>query len=222
MTAFATIAGAFVLQGRLALPRRGAWHATLVLDTDQPPAGAVTFTTDEGAVSWRGAVVPGRARETFGRVEVLVVGGAGGLGAELAPKAYRNVSARSVLADLLTAAGETLSEASDAALLATRFPTWTRFAGPAGTGLATVCEAIEGGWRVGLDGAVVISSNAAAGVATKTKGVRLADSPAEAWARYALERLDLEPGQLLEGRRVGRIEHTLEAGSIRSEVWFDG
>jgi hypothetical protein len=222
MPAFATLADLSVLRGSLVLPRRGAWHATLALDATAPPAGAVTLTTDDGAVRYQGSIIPGRAREVFGRVEVLVVGGAGGLGAQLAPKSYRNVSARSVLVDLLTAAGETLSGASDASLLTARFTTWTRLAGPAGTALGAVCEAIGGTWRVGLDGAVLLTSATAAGSVTKTKGLRLDDDPAEASALYALDRLDVEPGQLLDGRRVSRLEHKITAGSIRSRVWFDG
>jgi hypothetical protein len=85
MPAFATLAGLSVLRGALVLPRRGVWHATLTLDAAIPPAGAVTLATDDGMVLYQGAVVPGRAREVYGRVEALVVGGAGRLGAELPP-----------------------------------------------------------------------------------------------------------------------------------------
>jgi hypothetical protein len=69
---------------------------------------------------------------------------------------------------------------------------------------------------------VQITSATAGGVETKTKGLKLDDDPVEASALYALERLDVQPGQLLDGRRLNRLEHSFEAGRIRSRVWFDG
>jgi hypothetical protein len=220
MPAFATLAGASVLAASLVLPRRGAWHATLTLDTDVPPSGAVTLATDEGAALYQGSVV--RAREVYGRVEALVVGGKGGLAKQLPPRRYLSVPARLVLVDLLTEAGEALSGASDASVLATQLGGWTRLAGTAGDALARLCEALGASWRVGLDGSVRLFAQSAPGEATTTKGLKLDDAPGEASALYALDRLDLEPGQLLDGRRVNRLEHTISAGSIRSKVWFDG
>lgn len=220
MTAFATLNATPVLRGTLTLPRRGAWSALLVLDTDTAPSGAAALVTDEGATSYQGTIV--RAREVYGRVEVLVVGGAGKLAAQLAPKHYTSVSARLIWADLLTDAGEASSAASDSSLLATQLPGWTRLAGAAGDAMARLCATLGATWRVGLDGQVRLTA-AGASQAVKRKGDQQLDAaPADATAVYSLAALDLEPGQLLDGRRVSQLLHELDAGRIRSKVWFDG
>lgn len=220
MTAFATLDGVPVLRGTLALPRRGAWSASLVLDTDTPPTGAVTLVTDEGAVTYRGTVV--RAREVYGRVEVLLVGGAGRLATVLPPRRYLTTPARLVWQDLLSEAGEAASATSDATLLATQLPSWTRLRGQAGDALARLGAALGAAWRVRLDGTVQLTA-AEASEATSRQGDQQLDAqPADASALYALARLDLEPGQLLDGRRVSHLVHEIDAGSIRSKVWFDG
>lgn len=220
MTAFATLNDTPVLRGTLTLPRRGAWSASLVLDTDTAPSGAAALVTDEGATSYQGTIV--RAREVYGRVEVLVVGGAGKLATQLAPKHYTSVSARLVWADLLTDAGEASSAASDASLLATQLTGWTRLAGAAGDAMARLCATLGATWRVGLDGQVRLTA-AGASQAVKRQGDQQLDAaPADATAVYSLAALDLEPGQLLDGRRVSQLLHELDAGRIRSKVWFDG
>ena len=220
MTAFATLAGVPVLRGSVSLPRRGAWSALLVLDTDQPPTGAASLVTDEGAVTYRGTVV--RAREAYGRVEALVAGGAGKLAAQLTPRRYTAVSAKMVWADVLTDAGETASAASDASLLATQLAGWTRLAGPAGDALARLTASLRASWRVGIDGQVRLAAVGASEATKRSGDEKLGDCPADASATYSLARLDLEPGQLLDGRRVSQLVHEIDAGRIRSKVWFDG
>lgn len=220
MTAFATLNDVPVLRGALTLPRFGAWSALLVLDTDTAPSGATALVTDEGATSYQGTIV--RAREVYGRVEVLVVGGAGKLATQLAPKHYISVSARLVWADLLTDAGEASSAASDTSLLATQLTGWTRLAGPAGDAMTRLCTQLGASWRVSLDGQVRLTATSAS-QAVKRKGDQQLDAaPADAAAVYSLAALDLEPGQLLDGRRVSQVLHELDAGRIRSKVWFDG
>lgn len=220
MSAFASVNETPVLSGSIVLPRSGAWTAWLTLDTDTPPTGVVTLTTDGGAVTYRGTVA--RSGETYGRVEVLLVGGAGRLPVTLAPKRYLSVSARLVWADILTDAGEVSSAASDASLLSRQLVGWTRTRAAAGTAMQVLADAIGGVWRIGLDGTVRIE---AAGTTVTTKrgsDERLALCPADASAVYALAALDLEPGQTLDGRRVSRLVHEITAESIRSKVWFDG
>jgi hypothetical protein len=220
MTSFATVNDVPVLSGSIVLPRSGAWSASLTLDTDSAPSGSVTLATDEGETVYRGTVV--RAAEVFGRVEVLLVGGAGGLATTLAPKRYLGVTVRLAWQAILTDAGETGSTASDEAILGRQLVGWTRLRETAGTCLQQLAAHVGAVWRIGLDGTVRLSTAGATETVKRSGDLLLDSCPADASALYALAALDLEPGQTLDGRRVSRLAHDIRAGSIRSKVWFDG
>jgi len=217
MTSFAALSGAPVLSGSVLLPFAGAWVAGLVLDAGAPPTGAVTLTLDEGGVTLAGTLI--RARETFGRVEVLVVGGAGGLWREVEGRHYRSVTASLVWQAVLAECGEAPSAASASALLGKQLAGWTRMRGKASDALQRLTDAIGGIWRVQLDGTVRLLDPAAteAGVG---RGTKVLDCPADASAIWALDAHTLTPGQLLDGRRVRDLEHLIHEGTLRTRVWY--
>lgn len=217
MPAFATLQGAPVVRGVVSLPRRGAWTARLVVDAEQAPSGLVTFTTNEGTVTFTGSVVRGAA--VYGRVEVLLVGGRLGLALDLPPQAYRSISARLVIEALLGAVGEELAPASDAELLAQLLPNWTRQLGPASRSLDRLCAALGASWRINRAGQVLVTS-AAVALASSSVGQRLDEAPGEAFRVYTLERLDLEPGTTFDAQMVTHVEHDITPERIRSRVWI--
>ena len=220
MPAFASLNGSTVIEGTISLPRSGAWTARLVLDAEAAPTGPVTLATDEGVVLFQGAVVPRRGGvAASGRVEVLLVGGARGLGKQLAPRAYRSLPAHLVLEDLAREAGETIAPSSDADLLGQQLPHWSRLGGSMSRGLDRLVSALGGSWRVNRAGQLLVTTAGAASPST-SKGDRLDDAPGEAFALYSLEQLDLEPGTTLDGQVVAEVEHEISADRIRSRVWF--
>lgn len=219
MPAFASLNGSTVVRGVIALPRRGAWTARLMLDAEAMPTGPLTLTTNEGQVSYQGALVPRRGAPVAGRVELLMVGGAGGLATPLPPKAYRSLPARLVLDDLARGAGETIDPASDAALLARQLPHWVRLAGTMSRGLEQLVSHLGGRWRVTRAGQLLVVGPDAA-PPSGSKGQRLDEAPGEAFALYALERLDLEPGTTFDDRVVEQVEHEISPDRIRTRVWF--
>lgn len=214
---FAALNDAAALSGSVVLPFAGAWHAQLTLDTQTPPAGAVTLALDEGAVTLRGTVV--RARETFGRVEVLLVGGAGGLWAQVAGRHYRSTPASLIWGAILSECGEVASGASWATPLASQLAQWTRIRSSGADALTRLTDALGGVWRVDLDGTVrLVDPSATSGGAVT--GTQVEDCPGEASALWALDTHTLTPGQLLAGRRVRDLEHQIAPQSIRTRVWY--
>jgi hypothetical protein len=147
------------------------------------------------------------------------VGGRQGLGQELPARVYRSIPARLVLDALLAECGETLAPASDADLLAVQLPHWTRLAGPASQGLDQLARALGAGWRIDRAGQVLLSALGSA-PASRSKGERLDDAPGEGYRVYALDQLDLEPGQTFDALPVAEVEHEITAERIRTRVWF--
>ncbi len=220
MPAFAQLDNLVVLRADVRLPRGGVWTATLTLDGDTVPTGRVTLTTNEGAVSFAGTVVPRFSGvSATGRVEVFMVGGAGGLARPLPARSYRNTTARQVVEQLASESGEALSSASDAALLATQLPHWSRFRAPASQSLDALAAALGATWRIDRAGQLVVLPTSTATTATTT-GQYLGDDPTAGAALYALDLLDLEPGQAINGRVATAVHHRITSDAIRSRVTF--
>ena len=127
-----TLGSDAVLGLRLVEPARGEWAGLVEVDADVAPADGspvvLRHRAESGAATeWRGTVV--EAMPHLGRVELYVVGGAGGLRRPLAPKYYQVAATPSLLAeDILRETGEARPPAADLTGLAGRPPlaSWTR------------------------------------------------------------------------------------------------
>jgi len=212
-----------VLGLRLVEPAFGEWAGLVEIDADTAPADGspvvLQHAAEGGAVTeWRGTVV--EALPHLGRVELYVVGGAGGLRRPLAPRYYQAAATPQLLVeDILREAGEARPPAADLTGLAGRAPlaSWTRPATTGGGALSALCRAIGVGWRMRRDGTVRVGP-------VEWRGHTGADPLVESirggqgLAIAAPARPDLEPGTLLDGRRVERLTHTLESGRYRVEL----
>jgi hypothetical protein len=215
-----TLNGAGVQHGTLRLPRIGAWTAEVVVDVATAPSGAVTLATGDGRYSLRGTVV--RSGVDGERAHVRIVGGAGGLGREVAPVYYRGVPLRLPLGEVLRAAGETLSTTSDAAVLGRLLGKWTRERAPVGTLLGHLLDAVGGVWRVADDGTVWIGEETWPAASAADVDL-VAEEPTHARVTVGAESLPLgiRPGTTYRGQRVSYVEHTFDADAARAEVWFE-
>ncbi len=110
-----TVNGDNVFGGRMFFPRSGAWHAEVRVDTKDEVVGSVALDLDAGRLALNGTVRRGGNWQDTGHLRI--VGGAGGLGLLATPKHYTSASVRTVLADLLSNAGEKLSPTASTATL---------------------------------------------------------------------------------------------------------
>lgn len=214
MSALVELNGAAVFGGRITLPRTGLWRARLSVDLATPPTGAVTLVM--GALRLTGVVHRGGA--PHGTTDVFIKGGRGGLSVDLPPKAYQTLPLRVVLSDTLQAAGEALSGGATGAELDAFLPAWGRLAGRAVEAVSLILGQAGAVWRAAPDS--TLWAGLETWPATKASGREL-EAYADAGAsRYDLERFDLYPGETLEGRRVGRVEHCIGKG-VDTMVWFE-
>jgi hypothetical protein len=203
----------------MTLPLSGRWTATLDVDTDQALSGAVALQDD--GVTYKGYVV--RAGVVAFGARVLAVGGTGGLSKPVDAKSYFRVSAKTVIAELLAGVGEVLDGSSSTALLATPLASWTR-AGKqtAATALQALCDELGARWRVLPSGAVWVGVDTWPKSPKSLEALMLDQDPALGTVLYAPDAITMRPGFTVQGRRVGRVEHSFGHDEpLRTTAWIE-
>lgn len=214
--------GQAVLDLALCLPLVGAWHADLRVDAPDTITGPVTISIDQGSLTLNGSASRGSAY--VGTSYVRVVAGAGGLGKTARARHYNQTSVRIVLADLLSDAGETLSMTASSAILAHRLDAWTTAALPVGEliGRLLGVAAPPASWRMLPNGQLWIGTETWPDSGIALDAYQITDeNPAAGEAILAPDAPLLLPGTALAGRRVGYIQHHVNEGGVRSQVWFE-
>jgi hypothetical protein len=212
-----------VSSGIVTIPRTGRPTAELLLATDQVPApGKRVYLRFEDGTTYHMTVRASGPRNGF--AEVLLVGGADGLGRLLPPKDYQGVPASLVVRDLFNEAGEIPGDID----LPTVFVRWQRMAGPAYSALAQVMARLpDKNWRVLPDGTVWAGKET--WPAGPTGAVVAESAPVRGW--YALLPLPaLQPGVMLEAlvegqtRALGRVERVIHqiGARLRTAVYVGG
>lgn len=209
--------GSPVIDGCLAVPRSGAWVATLSVDAEKAPAPGAAVVVKLAAQEFKGAVW--RGGKPYGRAQVTVIGGAGKLAKVIDAQAYRNATVRILVSDALGAAGETLSPASDAALLGTMAKAWVRARARVSDVLTGLLAPLGATWRVRADGTVWVGPET--WPESKAKGVLIEECPEVGTRTYALDTFDLFGGETFDAHKVSRVEHTTGAERGRSVVWHE-
>lgn len=210
-----TLAGHALLALRMSIPRFGAWVADVVVDTDVALAGSVVL--EIAGRSWRGTATGG---VELGRWSGRVVGGAGQLSTPLAATAYADTDLRTVLAETLRDAGETLSAASgDLSATVTR---WARAAAPCAHAVGDVARNAGLAWRIFDDGSVWVGAETWTPIDLGVVDVLERDPRHGRWVLAGDGALRADPGRsvTLDGApvRVGTVEHSLDGDALRTAI----
>jgi hypothetical protein len=204
----------------LEMPRAGAWVARGLAESDVDlPAGPATLTVGDGGPL--SGALRALTRTLQGKRAFELVGGAGGLQTRLAPQFYRSATARIVLQDALSSAGETLSPLSDKSLLATALAAYARPATTVGAVLQDIVQRLTGAsWRVQDDGAVWVGVDTWPTVTTDPNDV-VDEHDASGVLVLAPPDMSLRPGSVIAGRRASTVVHRLQGPKLRTEVWTE-
>lgn len=208
-----------ILHGVVTLPRQGVWHADLVLEAATAPTGPVVLQVG-ASLRLRGVVE--RSGIFAGQVRARVVGGAGLLGTELAPRWYEGAPRELPLRDLVEEAGERLSSTCDPGLLGEVLtPGWTRLRGTAAAALARLLEGTGASWRLLPDGSLWAGPETWPVAQGMADLVVLEEDRARGRLVLATEAPQLLPGQTLRGDRVSDVEITIEPEQLRVEALLE-
>lgn len=210
-----------VLVATITAPRVGVWVADLELATETAPAGRVTLAPETGA-AWSGTVIAGGLHA--GTWRGRIVGGAGGLRAELPATSYRNATLQDVLADAVREAGEALAAGVD--LSAWAVALYLRLGRNAGATVADVARAAGVPWRVTRAGAVWAGAETWPAVTVADLSV-VGEEPREGRYELAGGALALDPGVAVTlpleagpaAVQVDSIVHRVSGDEVTSTVW---
>lgn len=211
-----------VIESTIVMPRMGDWTADLVIDTQAALTGRVTIEI-AGGLTLVGAVRRGDVFADTGHT--LITAGNDGLRRTVRPKHYKDPNLRTVLADLLRAANETLSSTADSATLATSYPAWTTVAQPVGDAISALLQdrRLNVMWRMLPDGSLWLGPELwpDSGLREIADYQILNEWPHEGKLEIGVEAPTLVPGVLLGGRRLSHLSHRITDGSVRTNVWVE-
>lgn len=222
MPAFCAVNGLNVIEGAVFIPRVGVWHADLSVDAFTAPTGTATIRLASQTLA--GTFVRS-GLDLRQRLQVRVVGGAGGLATTLAPRSYGSIPLQIPLQDALRDAGEVLSPMADSSLLGTQLTAWSRMAAPASSVIAQLLLAVPGSvWRVLVDGTVWCGFETwPASFLPDT--VPIQSEPERGRVTIASDAPAVLPGTAFQYRapvggavtvRVGYVQHHVRRGEIRT------
>lgn len=215
--AIVTLGGAPVLSLCLVRPLQGDWTASLECAAEEAPTGLVELADER--IAYRAGVLRAGVVSSLCRAELV---GAPGMRRDIPARSYRDAAVRTIVSDILSAAGERLDAASTAATLSRRLPFWTRARGRASEALSVLTDAIGATWRVLPTGAVWVGTETwvAASEQVEDTTLELDRDDAAGTVLLAAETIELGPGVTLRGRRVGRVEHAFGRGEhLRTLFW---
>jgi hypothetical protein len=221
--ALLTCGGADVLKAEIHLPARGAWWASVMLDTATAPSGAVTLAAADGISLAASVVVAGVFCDV---AHVQLVGGAGGLGTILTPSAYEVAQLRDPLAAALKAGGEVVSSTVASSITGVQLGQWTLVGSTVSRALDELCGAAAAalgqavGWRVLGDGSVWLGSETWPSASLPTGADLLEAFPAEGRYVIGADTPSLLPGVNLTGvGQVVAVDHWITHTEVRTWAW---
>lgn len=218
MAAPVLVNGFPVVRGHIAMPLIGAWHADLVVATQDitPFAQGVLVDFNDGELLFGGTV---RRADIVADAYVLrMVGGYDGLQSEIGPKSYQTATLRTVLSDILSETAESLAPDSSIDVLNTTFNKWIRMTGPAHQALQNLIEyGPEAAlWRIKPDGDLWVGVDH--WPESEAEWVLVSSDPNVGRITVAANIPAIFPGQTVNERKVEYALHSLSPDGFRSTL----
>jgi len=220
-----------VIQAEIRMPRVGVANADLLVDSTEDIAGPATLVDDDGEMRLVGRAT--RNLEFLDSVRLRFVLGAGDLDAVLDPKSYNGYTVRSVVRDILSDTGSTLSATAADDVLNVFLSSWVRLGSQrAKASLQAILDyAGASSWRVLPDGSVWFGAEAWPDSSTDDFEVASRNS-AEGWLLIECERPFVLPGQTIilpesavgsggERQHVSSVTHIVQPGLVQSRLYLE-
>lgn len=213
------------------MPRIGVCNGDIVVDTLDDITGSVTIKTDDGKFSLKGIAF--RNGQFVDHVRIRFVAGAGKLNTKIAPKAFDGYTVRSILSDILTKCGETLSSTSDSELLNLFITKWVRLGSTGKESIIAILEDMKAdGWRILPDGTFYATASEPWPSVSDDQYDLIQWNRSEGWAIIGSEQPFVLPGQTISldnvstndsisDQKISYVIHQISASKIRSQLFFE-
>lgn len=165
-----------------------------------------------------------RGGDFNGQTRVELVGGAGGMRKAATLASYSNAAWSQIVGDLLSDAGETLSDTVAAGTLADAPEGWTVGAGTVSSALTAITDELGCVWRVLLDGTVWIGVDDYPEMQL-TDATLMAYDPDFRLAKIGIASPELVPGRSISiqdvGGNVSTVDYDIRTEGYRMRVLFE-
>jgi hypothetical protein len=190
-----------VLQGNLSFPVSGAWVARFEVIESQPEVGPCVLSDGEQEIS--GYIVDSGLNGA--RVNLSIIGGAGGLGTNSPAQHYKSAKVSKVVEDICGDTGESLSAASDQSLLRRTLGFWSAPSGTGGQSLTLITRQLGSRWGVDVNGEILIGYDEG-DEASEEYNILDSDFSHNKYL-IAPEGIGLRPGMLQQERQVKAVQY---------------
>jgi len=212
-----TINGRPLLVAHIQEPAEGFWVADVAADADDL-TGAVTMSIE--GVEFIGSVYRGGG--DAGRWKGRIVGGSAARStATLAAKYYLGATVSTIVADILSATGDTLDGSSDSTVLSGVLARWHRSEGSAGKSWTAIASAAGACVRSLRSGALYFGALSYPDIEDPSGIVEVDRVPQSGSRLYGLDAPNLAPAVTFRDRRVSYVSTMLTPGMLRQRLWFD-
>lgn len=214
-----------IISGRIIINKRGAWSASLIVDSNEPVENPVVIDRivgEETQFLCIGYAVNSAVRS--GRLELAIIGGSGKIGNILDAKSYNNVSVRIILSEICQEFDQEVSASISLDILEIQLPFYVRTRSSVSQQLDTLASTLGVEWRVFLDGTLWIGNDAFNTLELDEITYQvLGDSVAKNSMEIATDQLNIDfvPGVTFLDRRISFVEHRLDASSVRTLLMFE-
>ncbi len=204
--------------------RFGIWHADAQADADEDITGAVTIELEGGLITFTGTVFRGALES--GRWLGRIVGGANGLATDVAARHYKNATFSTILSDLMTASGETLSTDTAAAVTGSQQARWQRSSGKISHAISNIVDILNAApgdpgyvWRIQRNGELIITADTFPILEFANEEMDRKPSLGEVLVAPLLAS-DLLPGVTFNGDKVDYVLTEILPDNIRQRYWI--
>lgn len=208
-----------IISGTLQLVSEGIWVGSLVVDTidelDTSDLG-ITMTWID-TTEFVGTIIDSTI--VGGQTRLTIVGGTGRLSQVIEQKQYQSVTLETVLKDIATVTGHTLSSTIDKAFINVVLPNWVRITGQASQSIEAALAPFNGIWQILPDGTLWVGTDNYPELLTTI--TVLDRNPDEGyWTIYNDETL-IRPPFTLEENKINQVTYELTEDGVAIYIIFN-
>jgi len=204
-----------ILSGELHFYTEGVWIGILCINTTDVLDKNVTMTWIDNTI-FKGVIL--NTTIIGGKTKVTILGGSGRLAEVIPQKQYQSITLNTVLQDIASATGHTLSSTIDPQFSNATLPAWNITAGKASEALELLLLPFHGIWQVLPDGTLWVGEekHIETGI---TMVVLERDTKEPSWTVFNEDTLILPPFKI-DGNDINEVIYNLRRNRVTAKLLF--